>query len=396
MCRVMKQTAAVFILFRWVMVEPRKHYILRSTLGSYFLQHTSTAHFYSCQIQLPPSSFSITRVPSSASFQSKENIMAKNKKKKIISIDMIPKYSQQPRSSPPKRRTDFSVFTSTPPPPHSSIFFNPPGSSSGEIRLSNFIANHLKETKMRVKQFPEDTPARCSNSQDHRSVCSSEFSDDPVTDVDSDQGLNLASNRDASIKKIGIFKMSESTPHGSPVSDSNSLAATPGNVVWARTACQMWWPAEIMVEKSTSSDPTCDRHVRVQFYGNHSSAWIDPMTDISAFEDSFEERSTNPSEDFQEALKQAIQRKEQLSSCRTLSSDRSAHSDQQDRSSDKWTSCTSSTIMDDLQERRRGKRERKRKVHFDELSFPLKSERKVRRLKIMRYLGLVAPIGSPF
>ncbi|OIW01573.1 hypothetical protein TanjilG_21153 [Lupinus angustifolius] len=327
----------------------------------------------------------------------KKRTTTHEKKKKIISFDMIPKCSQQPRSSPPKRRTDFSVFTSTP--RHSSIFFNPdssPGSSSGEIRSSNVIASSLKEKKLGALHFPEPTPARCSNSHDHRSVSSSELSDDPVMEVDSDQDRNLASNRDASNKKNDIFKMSESTPHGSPVSDSNYFAVTPGSVVWARTACQMWWPAEIMEERSTLSDSACDGHVLVQFYGNRPSAWIDPRTNISAFEDCFEERSTNPSCDFQEALKQALQRKEQLSSSRTLSSDRSTHSEQQDHSSDKWTSCTSSRIMDDFQERRRGKRERKRKVHFDEVSFPMKSERKARRLKIMRYLGLVAPIGSPF
>lgn len=42
--------------------------------------------------------------------------MGKKKKKKTISnpIDCIPKHSQHSRSSPPKRRTDFSVLTSTP------------------------------------------------------------------------------------------------------------------------------------------------------------------------------------------------------------------------------------------------------------------------------------------
>lgn len=34
----------------------------------------------------------------------------KEKSQKIVPIDCIPEYSQQPRSSPPKRRTDFSVF----------------------------------------------------------------------------------------------------------------------------------------------------------------------------------------------------------------------------------------------------------------------------------------------
>ena len=44
--------------------------------------------------------------------------------------------------------------------------------------------------------------------------------------------------------------MSESTPHESSVSDSSSLALTPGSVVWARIACQIWWPAEVFSFKS--------------------------------------------------------------------------------------------------------------------------------------------------
>lgn len=51
--------------------------------------------------------------------------------------------------------------------------------------------------------------------------------------------------RDACNEKINISKMSESTPLESSVSDSSSLAVTPGSVVWARTDSQVWWPAEV-------------------------------------------------------------------------------------------------------------------------------------------------------
>ncbi|KAK7345472.1 hypothetical protein VNO77_16076 [Canavalia gladiata] len=299
-------------------------------------------------------------------------MVKKKKKEKIIPnpIDCIPKYSPQPRSSPPKRRTDFSVFTCIP------SLFNPGSSSdsySRVLRLSNGNAKYLQGRKMEIKQFPNGTLVQCSYSQEQRSVCSTGFSDVLVKGVDS------------ALHNEGLY----------PSSISNSLA-TPQGVVWARTASQMWWPAEIMEERSTLSDPTSDGHVLVHFYGNHSRAWINPMTDISAFEDSFEERSINPSKDFHKALKQALHRKEQLSSCRTLSSDRCSHCNQQNHSSDKWTSCNSSATVDDFLQRGRSRRERKREVNFDEVTFPLKSERTTRRLKIMRYLGLVAPVGSPF
>ncbi|KAK7396603.1 hypothetical protein VNO78_17729 [Psophocarpus tetragonolobus] len=320
-------------------------------------------------------------------------------KKKTQMLIPMPKHSQQPRSSPPKRRTDFSVFTRIP-----SSFANPtsgssPGSSLGEVRLPNVTACSLQGKRKAVKQISEDMLVRCNSYKEGRPVSSSEFSDTPVVEVDSvvrDESLNLSGHRDACNENFDISKMSESTPLESSVSDSSSLAATPGSVVWARTDCQLWWPAEIMDETSVLSNSASDGHVLVQFYGNLPSAWIDPTKDISIFEDSFEERSNNPSEDFQQALKQALQRKAQLSSCQKVTPDRSAHSDFQDRSSDKCTSTSTSKTIDDFQARRRGKRERKPKLHFDEVTHPMKSETKGRRLKIMRYLGLAAPVGSPF
>ncbi|XP_031739028.1 uncharacterized protein LOC101217493 isoform X1 [Cucumis sativus] len=86
--------------------------------------------------------------------------------------------------------------------------------------------------------------------------------------------------------------------------------------------------------------------------------------------ESFEERSSNTTVEFQDQ------------SC-----------------ADKGSSSNSSRIEDnDLhQDRGRGKRERKPKVPFDEeMTISLKSTRKFRRMRIMRYLGLAAPVGSPF
>ncbi|CAJ1968844.1 unnamed protein product [Sphenostylis stenocarpa] len=314
----------------------------------------------------------------------------KKKKTKTMPnpMDCIPKYSQHPRSSPPKRRTDFSVFRCTP------SLFNKDSSSdthSGVLRLSKFTTNKLHEREMEGKQFSDGKLVRCSYSLEHRSVCSSEYSDVLGKEADSsvqDERLKPGSNRDASNEKTN--------PDVYPVNGSNSLLI-PGRVVWARTDNQMWWPAEtnlIIEEGSALSQPASDGRILVQFYGNRSSAWINPMTDISPFENSFEERSANSSRDFHKALKQALKRKEQVNSY--LSSDRHSPCNQQNHSCDKWTSCTSSTTMDDFVLRGRGKRERKRKVHFDEVTFPLKSQKKSRRLKIMRYLGLVAPVGSPF
>lgn len=37
----------------------------------------------------------------------------------------------------------------------------------------------------------------------------------------------------------------EFTPKRSQVMERNGVCLTPGNVVWAKTACEMWWPAEV-------------------------------------------------------------------------------------------------------------------------------------------------------
>ncbi|KAL5546039.1 hypothetical protein UlMin_005726 [Ulmus minor] len=70
--------------------------------------------------------------------------------------------------------------------------------------------------------------------------------------------------------------------------------------------------------------------------------------------------------------------------------------DEQDCASDKSTLSTSRRAEEEFIERGRGKRERKPKLHFDEIAYLMKPDRKVRRLRIMRHLGLTPPAGSPF
>ncbi|KAG8647168.1 hypothetical protein MANES_09G049502v8 [Manihot esculenta] len=104
--------------------------------------------------------------------------------------------------------------------------------------------------------------------------------------------------------------------------------------------CQIWWPAEIIGETSHVSDSRSrgiDSHVLVQFYGYYGIAWIDPAREISQLEDCFEERSSNTMDKFQDALTQALERKEYLSANRESlgSPDGLDQSYQQDQSSDK-------------------------------------------------------------
>ncbi|KAK9158685.1 hypothetical protein Scep_005259 [Stephania cephalantha] len=188
--------------------------------------------------------------------------------------------------------------------------------------------------------------------------------------------------------------------------ECNDLWMTPGSTVWAKNGSQIWWPAKIMGEQSTSvseEDNCVTGRILVQYYGNDKCVWLDPAGDVSQFNECFEERSCNPMEAFQDALRQALNTKEQPSCCKQLDTDldkamaMGQHEQSSDAQSDKCIESSSSKTKEKFVESGRGKRTRKPKVHFDEVNFSAnKSARKMRRFKIMRYLGLAAPIGSPF
>uniref|UniRef100_A0A5B7A3M9 PWWP domain-containing protein n=1 Tax=Davidia involucrata TaxID=16924 RepID=A0A5B7A3M9_DAVIN len=332
----------------------------------------------------------------------------RKKREKVHGIDHIPKYSQQPRSPGyPKRRTDFSLFFCSSFFPLSNAPFGQglmlESSSSKDILSSVTIAS-LDETRDKRKEILELPLVQCSMSQDKTQGLSSNFVEVPLIEVESvaqNASTEPSSDRNLGNQECDIVRKFKFTPDKSQVTEGDDVCTTPGSVVWAKTAHQLWWPAKILRGRSTMVDSRnqgINRHVLVQYYGDHGCAWVDPARDLSQFEDCFEERSRNPMEEFQDALKQALHAKEHRISGRKLigSSSGPTFSNLPDLSPEKWNSSSSSRTESDCLERGRGKRERKPKVRFDEVTFPLKSARKVRRFRIMRFLGLAAPVGSPF
>ncbi|XP_062117394.1 uncharacterized protein LOC133831206 isoform X2 [Humulus lupulus] len=225
--------------------------------------------------------------------------VAPDRKKALKKIDNIPKCSQQPRSSPPKRRTDFSSFFCK------------------SISLFNSDSLLLEKNAEGKELFPSSI-VRCSKSQEEGSGFSSNSTEASFLEVEL-------------VGQDALLESSDSREVGKDGSD-----ASPVSVAWAKSH-KMWWSAEDMLQK--------EHHI--------------------------------------------------LSSELIKRSAASNHSDEQDFSSDKST-LSSNRAEDDIIERGRGKRERKPKLHFDDITCPLNPERKVRRLRIMRYLGLTPPVGSPF
>ncbi|KAK9079341.1 hypothetical protein SSX86_001012 [Deinandra increscens subsp. villosa] len=275
-------------------------------------------------------------------------------------IDHIPKCFQLPRSaSVSKPRTQFHL---------------PICSSKGCSDLSN--------DSIRCTGDPSST--RSTEPQDRRQKTPTNGIQLPLTDVKlfgKRSHVQPCSNRNSENGEVAL----ELTPSSSQLTESRDVCTTPGSVVWAQIDRDVWWPAEVLGERLNPSLSVLVRH-----FGKQGSVWVDPAIDLSPFEECFEERRSNQAQDFQNALKQALHFKEHHRSCKDLSSspegaDVLSHHDQLH---ERDNSSSSS--------RARSKRERKPKVHFDEVSRPLHTPRKVRRYKIMRSLGLAAPVGSPF
>ncbi|KAL5709742.1 hypothetical protein ACHQM5_020395 [Ranunculus cassubicifolius] len=319
----------------------------------------------------------------------------KMQKKKSTPI-CVPKCCQQPRShTSSKPRTDFSsLFFST----HSSCCNR--GSSSLDLlsnknNLSSVTTSnmdrHCQALTYRHEETQEFPLVKCSMLQnggkggiasDSSEIASSESESHhkELQDVCNNR-INVQSK--CSDATVYFCSPNKST---SQLTECSDVQATPGTIMWARTAHQMWWPAKIVDKMSAAAntdDDNPDGHVLIQYYGNHDQAWVDPAGDLSEFDECFEERSCNPMEAFQDALKQALH-KEDLDSS-------------PEKSRSKWSGSSSSREEDDYVERGRGKRKRKPKIHFDEVTTCSRSAtKKMRRLRIMRFLGLTPPVGSPF
>ncbi|KAI3687845.1 hypothetical protein L1987_81548 [Smallanthus sonchifolius] len=277
----------------------------------------------------------------------------KKKTEKNIQIDHIPKCFQLPRSaSVSKPRTQFYLPI--------CYFKELVTRSSKEIQTSSTGPKYRRrKTQTKSVQRPL-TDAKLFGKRTHVQPCSNRNNEN--------RGDEL-----------------ELTPSRSELTESREECTTPGSVVWAKTDGKFWWPAEILGERSNPAPSVLVRH-----FGKQGSVWVDPVIDLSSFEECFEERRCNQAKEFQNALKQALQYKEHHRSCKDLSgspegADVLNHPDQLHETDNSPSSS-----------RARSKRERKPKVHFDEVSRPLHTPRKVRRFKIMRSLGLAAPVGSPF
>ncbi|XP_021290048.1 uncharacterized protein LOC110420941 isoform X4 [Herrania umbratica] len=302
----------------------------------------------------------------------KEPGKKKQKIKELNQIDNFPQFTKLSRKAAPKAKRSSSSSPASPSTPGSLPECSYDGDEASSVTLTSFDDKKDGRKKLHDSVY-------CKKSWGKRPGFELNFYEFPVVES---VALNKVSEP-CSGRIVQKVVEQESDKKKLKVTRSNGVCITPGNVVWAKTACQVWWPAEIIGQRSILADSRIqhnEEHVLVKFYGKHNSAWVNAARDLSMLEDAL------------------VQRKEHIKSCRQLprSHDSSTHSDQQDRKSGKWTSSTSSKTGSNLVKQGGSKKERKPTIHLDDATFPSKSAKGARRIKIMRYLGLTAPIGSPF
>ncbi|XP_021290047.1 uncharacterized protein LOC110420941 isoform X3 [Herrania umbratica] len=303
----------------------------------------------------------------------KEPGKKKQKIKELNQIDNFPQFTKLSRKAAPKAKRSSSSSPASPSTPGSLPECSYDGDEASSVTLTSFDDKKDGRKKLHDSVY-------CKKSWGKRPGFELNFYEFPVVES---VALNKVSEPCSGRIVHRKVVEQESDKKKLKVTRSNGVCITPGNVVWAKTACQVWWPAEIIGQRSILADSRIqhnEEHVLVKFYGKHNSAWVNAARDLSMLEDAL------------------VQRKEHIKSCRQLprSHDSSTHSDQQDRKSGKWTSSTSSKTGSNLVKQGGSKKERKPTIHLDDATFPSKSAKGARRIKIMRYLGLTAPIGSPF
>eukprot|EP01018_Ginkgo_biloba_P029693 Gb_27018 [translate_table: standard] len=187
----------------------------------------------------------------------------------------------------------------------------------------------------------------------------------------------------------------------------------PGYMLWAKMNRSSWWPAQIVDERTVSEKNIVNQKIKggvlIRFYGSYDFAWVDPLADLSQFEESFKEPNCNPLRVFQKALEEVLLQNKLKNTCKEQDG-RSGdpitppqHDQSDEKHAGKATSCkrpkATSCKRPKVNEpdQSRSQKRQKEKISSTEEEIVIDgSGQKVRQMRVMRRLGLAAPPGSPF
>ncbi|KAG0575309.1 hypothetical protein KC19_VG335400 [Ceratodon purpureus] len=194
---------------------------------------------------------------------------------------------------------------------------------------------------------------------------------------------------------------------------SMAVAETPprfvhGQLVWAKFARFPWWPAEIINERAvkpgTGGSRRSNADVLVRFFGTYDYGWVDPKVGLSEFDVKLQERSKIKKKALQKGIEEALEFRKTGKLPDSFTVDVVIEQEEPKTPKESHSNGIQengngqqSTPEDEGTEQRRAARKRKPKVLYEEEErVQRKPERRLRRLRIMRQLGLAAPAGSPF
>ncbi|CAK9276563.1 unnamed protein product [Sphagnum jensenii] len=177
----------------------------------------------------------------------------------------------------------------------------------------------------------------------------------------------------------------------------------PGQLVWAKFARFPWWPAQVTdertVQEGTGGHQRDDTDVLVHFFGTYDFGWVDPNVGLAEFDAKLQERSKIHKKALQKGIEEALEFRNSGKLPEFFAVEPREPEPQMPNNShcNGIQAHASQSTPEDEETGRRLSRKRKPKVLYEEEErVQRKPERRLRRLRIMRQLGLVAPAGSPF
>ncbi|XP_024382345.1 uncharacterized protein [Physcomitrium patens] len=217
--------------------------------------------------------------------------------------------------------------------------------------------------------------------------------------------LNALAPQDPQISDVGFGADGGADEGTSMAVTEASPRFKHGQLVWAKFARFPWWPAEIINERAfqpgTGGNRRSNTDVLVRFFGTYDYGWVDPEVGLSEFDVKMQERSRIKKKAFQKGIEEALEyrRSGKLPDSFTVSTEQEEPKTPKKPHSNgvRANGMGQQTPEDEGTEQRRAARKRKPKVLYEEEErVQRKPERRLRRLRIMRQLGLAAPTGSPF